>query len=228
MPDAPENLIEFHGPMEIGDPAPYRAVQVIPEWLKDMEPLRTGLDGVPVDTVKRCMPFVDAIGSGYIIPLRRTVRFKMLSPNQLEYESVGDDEVVTTQKRLEYQGSPLESSVIVKFKNSWVVKTPPGYSTLFLPLLNRMGFPFQILAGMVETDTFYQEVYFPSVCLMAPGTEHVLEKGTPLVQLIPIKREAWRAETRGWDMQRRADAEVNHLATPHHYKQEHWTKKEYR
>ena len=41
-------------------------------------------------------------------------------------------------------------ALIVKFINPWVVKTPPGYSTLFLPPLNQFDVPFQVISGLVE------------------------------------------------------------------------------
>jgi hypothetical protein len=68
-------------------------------------------------------------------------------------------------------------------------------------------------AGVVETDTWYRPVHFPALCTMRPGTQVKLDKGTPLAQAIPFKREAWRS------------ALQDNL---HEYRDAHWTKKEYR
>ena len=40
---------------------------------------------------------------------------------------------------------------VLKFVNPWVVKTPPGYSALFVPPLNRIETPFTFFSGVVET-----------------------------------------------------------------------------
>jgi hypothetical protein len=80
----------------------------------------------------------------------------------------------------------------------------------------------------VDTDTFYREVDFPAVCVMRPGTQVVLEQGTPLAQAIPIKREGWRAQTGNWDLSRRLESEVDFLVTSNRYKRHHWQKKEFR
>lgn len=226
-PEEPGHFIEFHGPLELNDPAPFRAAQVVPEWLRGMEAQRSGPGNIPVDTLKRCSPFVDAITAGYIIPLRRTVKFIRKPDGGLSYEAA-DNEVVSGQSPIEYKGAPFESAAIVKFKNSWIIQTPPGYSSLFVPLLNRVDFPFQILAGVVDTDVFYKEVFFPSICLMVPGTQVVLEQGTPLVQVIPFKREAWQSRTAEWDKERRIESEVDFRVDPHKYRQDLRAKKEFR
>ena len=222
------NLIEFHGPLDLGDPVPFRAVEAIPDWLKHMETAEPGPGNEPIGTAKRCPPLVDAISCGYIIPLRRTIRFMLRDAETLLYESVGDNEVVSGQERPAYQGAPFEKSIVIKFRNSWIVKTPPGYSTLFLPVLNRVDFPFHVLSGLVDTDVFYRETVFPSVCLMKPGSEVILEKGTPLVQAIPFKREAWQLKIVNWDVERRLESEVDFMVTRQRYKRKHWQKKEYR
>lgn len=225
--DDSAQFIDFHGPLDLADPAPFRASQVVPDWLRNMEAVRSGPGGMPVDTLKRCAPFVDAMACGYIIPLRRTATFIRHPDGGLSYESA-DNEVISGQAPIEYQGSPFESAAIVKFKNSWIIQTPPGYSSLFLPLLNRVDFPFQILAGLVDTDVFYKEVYFPSICLMPPGSRVVLEQGTPIVQVIPFKRDAWQSRTSEWDKHRRIETEVDFRMDPHKYRQDLRAKKEYR
>jgi hypothetical protein len=227
-PELPEQLIEFLSPPGLEDPVPYRASQAVPEWLKGMQMQYIGRDSDPVGTVKRCTPFVDAITAGYIIPLRRTVKITLSQDGEMQYESIGDNEVVCYQDPAAYRGSPFEKSIVVQFRNSWIIRTPPGYSTLFLPVLNRTDFPFDVLSGLVDTDAFYREVDFPAVCVMRPGTQVVLEQGTPLAQAIPIKREGWRAQTGNWDLSRRLESEVDFLVTSNRYKRHHWQKKEFR
>ena len=73
-----------------------------------------------------------------------------------------------------------------------MIRTPGGYSTLFIAPLNRLCYPFCTLGGIVETDTYYNSVSFPLLLLDAEiGKVHRLEKGTPLVQAIPFRRDDW-------------------------------------
>jgi hypothetical protein len=116
----------------------------------------------------------------------------------------------------------------VKFINPWVVKTPPGYSALFLHPPNHFEFPFQVLSGMVETDTYYRPVHFPSVCLMGRGTTFTMKRGSPIAQVIPVPREEWQSQAVPWDRAAREQVE-REMADDRHsfYKDRFWKKKSY-
>jgi hypothetical protein len=226
-------LIEFHTDRPDLYPAPYPASRSVPQWLKDMpkdRPLEkqtpTGPHQVQVPSVKQCPPFVDAMTCGYIIPLAADVTFEMGSSGGLKFRAQG--KIIETQHPLQVRGSPFEGVVIVKFLNPWVVRTPPGYSTLFLPPLNQFQTPFQVLAGLVETDTYYRQVHFPTVCLMRPGQVVTLKRGTPVAQAVPLKREAWQSQALPWDAAARQAVEEEMKADRHNfYKDRHWVKKAY-
>lgn len=228
MENKQDNLIEFHsGAPGLTDPRPYRAAQATVPWLKQQPPEVPGPDGKPISTIKLCMPFLEAMTCGYIIPLRTDVRFTMRG-NNLEIDHLRPEQGVMLQDEPALRGTPLSKMMVIKFVNGWIVKTPPGYSTLFLPLLNQFTVPFQILAGLVETDRYYAEVHFPALCLMKPNSQFLMEKGTPLVQAIPIKRESWKSECKAWDLERRNQSTSSLAANPHVYKDENWIKKSYR
>jgi hypothetical protein len=228
MGNEEQNLIEFHsGAPGLTDPRPFRATQAAVPWLKQQPAEVTGADGKPISTLKRCMPFMDAMTCGYIIPLRTDVRFTMRG-GHLHVEHLGPEQGVMEQPEPALRGTPLSQMLILKFVNGWIVKTPPGYSTLFLPLLNQFTVPFQILAGLVETDSYYAEVHFPALCLMKPDSEYLMEKGTPLVQAIPFKRESWRSEFAPSDPARREQSTASLAANAHVYRDENWVKKDFR
>jgi hypothetical protein len=83
---------------------------------------------------------------------------------------------------------------IYKIYNPWTIKTPKGYSCLFVSPLNNSDDRFSIIAGIVDTDTFRQEINFPIVLNgdKYPTLETIIKKGTPYVQVIPFKRENWK------------------------------------
>ncbi len=223
------NVIHFSSHESDSLPAPKPAAQHIPEWLKQM-PRDVTLTGssppVTSSSVKMCMPFVDAMSCGYVLPLAGDVRFTMRDANILEVQA--SDSAVLSQDQAQFPGAPFAGKIIVKFRNSWVIQTPPGYSTLFLPLLNQFHMPFHVLGGMVETDTFFMHVYFPSVCLMQPGEVFEMKKGAPIAQAIPIKRESWTGTHGPLDIERfkKLAEECEH--NRHEYREKYWEKKNYR
>ena len=48
---------------------------------------------------------------------------------------------------------------------------------------------FKVLDGVVDTDTYYNNINFPFIWTGGSG-EFVIPKGTPLVQVIPFRRES--------------------------------------
>jgi hypothetical protein len=50
-----------------------------------------------------------------------------------------------------------------------------------------------VFPGIVDTDTYKSPVNFPFV-LRDPKTDGLIPAGTPLMQVIPIKRDEWQME----------------------------------
>ncbi len=197
-------LIQFHAIEKDFLPQPYPASRAVPEWLKEMPPEAPAGAGM-VDTVKQCSPFLDAITSGYIIPLSGDVEFAMDDGGQLTCKTPDLQAGVGRHPAAQVVGSPWEGAPMAKFLNPWILVTPPGYSTLFVQPLNRSPIPFTFFSGIVETDSFYREVNFPAACTMARGTSFTMPKGTPLMQVIPFKRDDWQSEIHPANAQRLAE-----------------------
>lgn len=219
----PANLIEFLCPCPDLYPHPFPAARSVPDWLKAM-PAETPVEGAIAPTIKKCPPFVEAMTCGYVIPLAGEVTFRFEAEG-LRFESEG--RVIDHQPAVQYRGSPFERAAVIKFMNPWLVRTPPGYSTLFLPPLNAFSVPFQTLSGVVETDTYFREVNFPAVCLLRPGMSATLPKGTPIAQAIPLRREDWQSSIGRVDAELRLSVEQRFAANLHMYKEENWRKKTY-
>ena len=71
--------------------------------------------------------------------------------------------------------------------------TPPEYVCLITAPVNRFNTPLMALTGIVETGAYYKEVHLPVICTLAPG-QRFDARGTPIIQVIPIRREAWTSE----------------------------------
>lgn len=227
MPAEPDQLIQFLPTATAPPPIP--ATKALPQWLKVMPTIRGEgrRDDPQIATVKTCAPFLDAMACGYAFTTECDVRFFMREPSVLDVEAAWG-ESIETQPASQYEGTPFANTLIVKFMNSWITKTPPGYSTLFVPLLNHFTMPFQILAGLVETDTFYMPVHFPAICMMTPGQRLFLPAGTPIVQAIPIRRESWQSKTAPCEKERLVTTAHSLKSNPHVYRDELWVKKDYR
>jgi hypothetical protein len=77
-----------------------------------------------------------------------------------------------------------------KWHNPWAIRTPKGYSTLFVQPFHRESL-FTILPGIVDTDLYLPTVNFPFV-INDPDFEGLIPEKTPIAQVIPIKRDSWK------------------------------------
>lgn len=177
---------------ELEKPEPASAF--IPDWYKDMDSYMGGDkkprgDGNTTATIKRCMPVFDAIVAGYVITLPADV-----------YISIKDGEQHFEWSALSLiQWHPIEQApnhpekkpyAYPKWMNNWAIKTPKGYSTLFVQPMHRESV-FTILPGIVDTDQYTAPINFPFV-INDPKFEGLIPKGTPIAQVIPFKRDSWQ------------------------------------
>ncbi|MEN3149210.1 DUF6065 family protein [Neorhizobium sp. IRAMC:178] len=172
-------------------PPPVRAKTALPDWFRKLPPVdhahvaptNSGL------TVKRCMPFFDAMAAGWIIGLSATVRLEISADGKnVDCGWDFDRTMVSNHAGHQVAGHPRDSMPPCKFHNYWTIRTSPGWSCLFVPPLNRPNGVFEVVAGVVDTDTYQSEIHFPFFATGEDGL-HVLERGTPIVQVIPFRRE---------------------------------------
>lgn len=180
--------IVFHSEnSELEIPHPQPSSRFVPKWYRTM-------DGVSqrIETVKKCVPVLDALTSGYIIPLHTDVVWnpesKMFSSNSRLMINSDHHSIQTQNVDLppEYDPQPH------KWINNWFIQTPPGYSTMFIHPLNRLDLPFYSFTGIVDTDKHPLAVNFPFV--LRKDFNGVIPAGTPIIQAIPFKRDSWESE----------------------------------
>tara|TARA_E500000318_G_scaffold83016_2_gene78546 strand:+ start:1611 stop:2351 length:741 start_codon:yes stop_codon:yes gene_type:complete len=206
------NIIEFKCNKDFiesqKDNLPIPAKLNIPQWYKEMS------HKVNQRTIKGCMPFLDTLTTGYL--LKMPVDYHIRHNINIDGEKITDylstsgecfDPVIKASTNLNYGDTfhPIEQLgkcpyveknkklKIHKIHNPWLIKTPPGYSTLFLPPMNNADDRFSIIPGIVDTDEFDMEVNFPFVVNgdKYDSLETTIKYGTPYVQVIPFKREKW-------------------------------------
>jgi hypothetical protein len=84
------------------------------------------------------------------------------------------------------------SNLVFKNLHGWIIKTPPGWSSIFLHPVAYSDLPFQVISGIVDTDVLNTDINVPFV--VKNNFEGLIEKGTPMFQVIPFKREGWTSE----------------------------------
>lgn len=137
------------------------------------------------------MPVFDAITSGYIITLPADVWVSVKDGQQFfEWSSFGLVQFHPIEQAPEHPAR--NKFAYPKWINYWGIKTPTGYSTLFVNPMHH-DLPFTILPGIVDTDQYTAPVNFPMV-INDPEFEGLIPKGTPIAQVIPFKRESWQME----------------------------------
>lgn len=179
---------------EIEVPKP--ASEFIPEWYKNVDSYIGGKkkpagNGKTTATIKRCMPVFDAITAGYIISSPADVYVSIKDEQQ--YFEWSDFDLVSFHPIEQAPNHPeVKPFAYPKWNNPWGIRTPKGYSTLFVQPFHRESV-FTILPGVVDTDTYYAPVNFPMV-INDPSFEGLIPKGTPIAQVIPFKRDNWKMQ----------------------------------
>jgi hypothetical protein len=201
--DRPQSIL-FRCPPELESilPRPIAAVRGLPDWFKAMP--QKARSTVTLDeqfTVKKCPPFIDAMTSGFLIPLVTDVR--------VENGALSWDREVPGGAFSNYPRSPIDfhdpsqvtgtpffddDQFIVKFNNFWTIELPPGYSLLVTHPFNRRDLPFETLAGLIDADRYRDNfIHFPARWRDLAFTG-VLAKGTPVAQCLPLKRDLWEPD----------------------------------
>jgi hypothetical protein len=198
-------MLTFRCPRELEGllPPPTPAGQGLPAWLKAMPAsAHSNLVGGEDDTVKRCPPFVDAMTTGFLIPLICDLRVE-------NGEFTWDNDLpaggavnlprspIGIHDAGQVAGTPLfdPDRFLIKFHNLWTVEAPEGYALLFTHPVNRFDLPFTTLTGLVDCDRYRDAwIHFPAHWHDA-SFSGVLPKGTPVAQVYPVKRETWTMRT---------------------------------
>lgn len=188
--------IRFSCPPELSEllPKPQLARRTTPDWYKQM-PMENPTGEGPDDlTVKHCMPFIDALTLGFVIPLQADI---VVKGGEFAWDWPHTESPLGFHYPTQAPGVPFvdPDQVVVKAHNFWAIHTEPGYATLFTHPFNRHDLPFRTLSGLVDTDGFDSlPVHFPMVWI-DPGFEGTLPAGTPVAQCIPVERTRLEIET---------------------------------
>ncbi|UBF22407.1 hypothetical protein HCTV-15_gp40 [Haloarcula virus HCTV-15] len=189
-----DRLIEFVTEKELygAIPEPVPANKVLPEWYRNLNPFTNGTEREQIrsSTVKRCMPFMEALTMGWLLPLAAEVQFSA-EDGYVSYEWQFERDMVSNHSMEQVGGEmfPNHEWPILKFHNHWCAKAPEGYSLLVTNPLNRIEPRWQTFSGVVDADNYFNYINAPFMWT-GGDWEGVANAGTPIVQVIPFKRDA--------------------------------------
>lgn len=184
--------------------APKAAKASVPDWYRKASQFIGGkmiareTGGINKD-LKLCVPFLDALTAGYCIELpcdvlveqdpRGVGFFWHELPEPIEMRS---KDIASTMPR------PLGCDEdMYAWMMDWAIQTPPGYSLLVTHPFNRFDLPFVTTSGIMDSDMYASAGQIPF--FLKAGFSGVIPAGTPIAQLIPIKRDDWVSEELEYD-----------------------------
>lgn len=227
-------------------PKPVPASAAVPKWWKDL-PVYTTLEGPYSNGAwssmnrlfvrdrssnfgpKKCTPMLDALTSGYVINLWADVQISNENNVPLitwkthnnVFEPHGPaSEVVETPEGFYPRA--------FKYLNTWVPITPPGYSVLITSPFGYKNLPIRAIPGIIDSDKSQLELVAP--VWIKQGFEGIIEKGTPILQITPFKREDWVSEFSYYkedEFDRIQESTFNGTIVSHYLKNI-WSKKSYK
>lgn len=165
---------------------------------RDQERLEKGvIHGTtePNATIKKCVPVLDAMTAGYILVTPADI--------WVEFPHRESDQIFNSRSWFKISGHDygqaaghpmsVEGKSIPKLSNPWMIKTPAGYSVLITSPMHQDNGYFTCLPAIVDTDQYTAPINFPFV-LNNKNFTGLIPAGTPMVQVIPFKRESWEME----------------------------------
>ena len=140
-------------------------------------------------SLKHCMPYLDAMISGYHYLLHTDVHVSINSSGLPELSWSSEHEPAGRRILKEMPVPHGHYQEHFGWQMHWGFQVPDGYSVLITHPLNRLDLPFTTTSGIVDNDVY-----------PLPGNisfhiknnfTGVIPAGTPIMQIIPIKRENW-------------------------------------
>jgi hypothetical protein len=226
----PKNLITEN---ILKNPEP--SYKFLPEWYKKLKMHLSESknyfhkDGNGNFTVKACPPFIDALTAGYMITLPCDITFVdeniygyrvrwEVSWNVIDNDHT-EDQVFGITLPENYEKKPF------KFIGNWKIKTPPGYSLLYTHPFYRYDLPFISTTGIVDSDVFDLSINIPF--FIKKDFVGTIPAGTPISQIIPIKRDRWKKEVLGYKNTNQFDLDNLKIFAEKSYRRRFWKRKRY-
>jgi len=214
--------------------SPKPSSSFLPEWYKktssyigdSKEPTITLNNN---STIKRCIPVFDVLTAGYIIPTYEDLWIIRGDNGSIFYKTSSEIEIeFHTTAQAPYHPY-MNQHPYPKWINPWSITTPKGYSCLFITPVHGGNNFFSVIEGIVDTDKYTAPVNFPFV-LKDINFEGLIPAGTPMVQVIPFKRDSWTHSIEYENKRKKIQDDFIHLKSKFfdRYKSLFWERKNFK
>jgi hypothetical protein len=168
----------------------------IPEWYRESERFIGGNlkinNGAGNHGIKMCMPFLDAMTSGYTALLWTDVIVEQTELGPRLQWRVSPDPIEKRPRLNKTLPTPAgHDEDHYAWKSIFNIQVPKGYSVLISHPFNRFDLPFTTLSGVVDADMTMARGNLPF--FLKSGFEGIIPAGTPIYQILPYKREDWQS-----------------------------------
>jgi len=184
-------------------PEPVSVASSIPEWWKHQESyLNNNQDihkGTMMLTIKKCQSIFDSMTFGYYLKCPMDIFIDATGDKikvELTSEIMGLHQQYILSHHLKEQMSkyPIPDyfhEEIIRIHPMWLVKTEEGHSALFISPMHAEDSPIKAISGVIDTDAYASDGYLSF--FVKKGFKGIVKQGTPIIQVIPFKREDWES-----------------------------------
>jgi hypothetical protein len=186
------------GDVNMSLPKPTKIKGFVPEWYKKaeltFEVVHEGGVTTQVSGLRSCAPFLEAMTSGYCLVTPVDIEFKLDKDGNLraEWDASALTDPIAVRDNASGRTIPRPegySDVHYAWASQWGWKVPRGYSVLVTHPLNHFELPFITTSGIIDSDSLFVNGNIPF--FLKKDFVGTIPAGTPIAQLIPIKRNKW-------------------------------------
>jgi hypothetical protein len=205
----------------------------LPEWYKNIKGRNINNIVINKDfvlkNIKNCMPVFDSFTTGYSVAMWTDMNFKWdEASNSHDFFWQDGPAPINAREKLENEPLPIPegySDIHYIWYCPYSIEVPKGYSILVTHPLNRFDLPFITMSGIV--DDFMPTGFIP--VFFKKGQSGTIEQGTPILQIIPFKRENWESEKDEEHKDKNEEFRANSLRTFFgYYRKNKWNKKDFK
>jgi hypothetical protein len=212
---------------------PIPAKKCIPDWFKKIPKYENNeykiLESNRANTtMKACMPFMDTFLTGYIQNTWTEIYIDSTSDDGIHFSYSSGPKIVDTRgSQQHYPSIKNFSKHEMVWQQPWIPQIPKGYSMIYTHPFNRYDLPFLSLSGIIDNDHYYMETAANHPFYVQKDFKGIIPLGTPMFQMIPIKRDVWQSFYDNFDSDLQISFRYLRKFFMDGYKKMYWQKKEY-
>ena len=175
---------------------PTTAKKHLPQWYKDSE-ATINVNGEEDAGLKRCIPFLDSMLSGYMLvtPMDIFITHNEDGTPNINWNAPPEYEnFISERPKILGEKMPRPAGHFpnhLAFRGVWGFKLPRGWSVIVTQPFNRHDLPWTLTSGLMDADQFSTSGNLPF--FLRQDFIGMVPAGTPIAQLIPVKRASWKA-----------------------------------